>query len=238
MLLASILVVCSCTPRRDFCDCMNISKAVTDGFILSEKELEEKEKGCEWIQKEMSQMELLEKMSSCYQASPNKNTKEKIDDVKPIENQNISPESNLPNPTDTLVIDKALRNDNQENPNTIENSGLEFMYSNIGNFTKSADVLKNLNFETRIRNLLGNRFDDFKKIYNNSPTLEIIVPYKNQPTEILLIYLDPNDGEKNNALLIVDPKKNLINVDITLNNKTELFYENSIKSSFFINKYE
>jgi hypothetical protein len=39
---------------------------LTDGLTLSEVEKEEKKKGCEWIEKEMSQIKMMEEMAKCY----------------------------------------------------------------------------------------------------------------------------------------------------------------------------
>ena len=39
---------------------------LTDGLTLSEVEKEEKNKGCEWIEKEMSQIKMMEEMAKCY----------------------------------------------------------------------------------------------------------------------------------------------------------------------------
>lgn len=233
-LTTTLLVFNSCTPKREFCDCMNLTKAVTDGFTLSENELLAKEEECEWIQKEMSQMQILAKMSSCYnfKETPKNDSVTKSNEIiKPN-----SGERSLDNQkADTFSNESQFQDITKEPENKISNE-LNFMYGTVGNFTKSEDVLKNVNFKNRLENLLGSSYNDFQNIYDNSPTLEIKIPYKNQPNEIMLIYL--GNGEDNNALIIVNPEKNLINVDLTLNNKTVLFYENSMKSNFFKNKYE
>ena len=63
----SFLTGCeSSTKRREFCDCVDIAKMLTDGLTLSEVEKEEKKKGCEWIEKEMSQIKMMEEMAKCY----------------------------------------------------------------------------------------------------------------------------------------------------------------------------
>lgn len=58
---------CDYFNRREFCDCMNpdLEQAFKDAFELSKKELEEKAKGCDWIEEELSAQELLEEMGKC-----------------------------------------------------------------------------------------------------------------------------------------------------------------------------
>lgn len=55
-----------CTVRRDFCECVNLEKALTDQFSLSEKEKRKKEEECKWIKEELSPMEILQKTAECW----------------------------------------------------------------------------------------------------------------------------------------------------------------------------
>lgn len=65
--ISSFLLLSGCDfqNRREFCDCMNLGQALEDSFTLSKKEQEEKAKGCEWINEELSAQELLEEISKC-----------------------------------------------------------------------------------------------------------------------------------------------------------------------------
>ena len=67
-ILFASFILTSCgtnTKKREFCDCVDVIGMITDEFTLSQKELEEKAKGCEWIEKEMSQLQIMEEMAKC-----------------------------------------------------------------------------------------------------------------------------------------------------------------------------
>lgn len=63
--ILTLFTGCDYFNRRKFCDCMDIRQAFEDAYKLSKKEQEEKAKGCEWINEELSAQELLEEMSKC-----------------------------------------------------------------------------------------------------------------------------------------------------------------------------
>jgi hypothetical protein len=59
------LFTSGCIERRDFCDCMDLTKAVTDVFTLSKEQSEAKRKGCQWIQDELSPVEIAKRFAQC-----------------------------------------------------------------------------------------------------------------------------------------------------------------------------
>ena len=71
--LISLLILCSfyfltgCEylNRREFCDCMDMGQAFEDAFKLSKIEREEKAKGCQWIEEELSTIEFIEEAKKC-----------------------------------------------------------------------------------------------------------------------------------------------------------------------------
>lgn len=68
IVLIAFFFLTSCginTKSREFCECVDIAGMLTDGLTLSQKEREEKQKGCEWIEKEMSQLQMIEEMAKC-----------------------------------------------------------------------------------------------------------------------------------------------------------------------------
>lgn len=68
IVLIAISFLTSCrtnTKKREFCECVDIAGMLTDGLTLSQKEREEKQKSCEWIEKEMSQLQMIEEMAKC-----------------------------------------------------------------------------------------------------------------------------------------------------------------------------
>lgn len=65
IIFASIFLP-GCVTKRDFCECVDLTKAVTDQYMLSEKEKTKKEKECKWIEEELSPMEILQKTAECW----------------------------------------------------------------------------------------------------------------------------------------------------------------------------
>ena len=66
LILISLTTSCdSSTERRDFCECNDIQELMTEEFTLSENEKESKQKACEWINEEMSQVEQIQAMKKC-----------------------------------------------------------------------------------------------------------------------------------------------------------------------------
>ena len=64
VLLISI-ILSSCTTKLDVCECLDLKNALTDQYLLSEKERKEKEEGCKWIYEEYSDLELIQKFAEC-----------------------------------------------------------------------------------------------------------------------------------------------------------------------------
>jgi len=64
-LVISLLFLTNCATKLDVCECLSFKKTITDQYLLSEKELKEKEEGCEWIYQEYSDMELIQKWAEC-----------------------------------------------------------------------------------------------------------------------------------------------------------------------------
>lgn len=242
LILMSILIICSCTQRREFCDCMDISKALTDGFTLSKQEMEAKERGCKWIEEKLSQMEQLQQMSQCYKVKSNEiktthNNANQIQEEPQIDTQqvpNVQPE------TENVVEENpkeetAITLQPEESQITSNSNGeLSFMYNYVHKKTKEVGILGNYIFKNRLENLLGTRFSDLQRIYDNSESSEIWIPYKKIPNEIDISFYVQNGGQVN---IVVDPKKNLINVKIQIDGKTEDFYENGVKTQMFIEVY-
>ena len=64
-----ILFSCASESRLDFCECMDLKKAFTDQYTLSKNEIEEKQKGCLWIENELSQVEITQKTLECWKSN-------------------------------------------------------------------------------------------------------------------------------------------------------------------------
>lgn len=79
VIFCSTLIIQGCTTRLDFCECMSLEKALTDQFLLSEKERKAKEDGCKWIHEELSVLEILQKWAECNgsQTPPESNRNQK-----------------------------------------------------------------------------------------------------------------------------------------------------------------
>lgn len=59
-------MVSSCQQRKDFCECADIEKMMTNALTKSKQELEAEYKGCEWIEEELSIAEIAAKSIECY----------------------------------------------------------------------------------------------------------------------------------------------------------------------------
>ncbi len=57
----------SCATKLDVCECLSFQNAITDQYLLSEKERKQKEEGCKWIYEEYSDLELVKKWAECAQ---------------------------------------------------------------------------------------------------------------------------------------------------------------------------
>ncbi|MFN5704668.1 MAG: hypothetical protein ACK45U_02325 [bacterium] len=93
LLLGTILLLFnSCgTKKRDFCDCMNLMDAFSDSYMLSQDEQERKKKECEWIERELSQVEISTKLLECWgsdSSTTNNSENETNQEVDVIEEQN------------------------------------------------------------------------------------------------------------------------------------------------------
>ena len=62
----SALMVSSCQQRKEFCECADIQKMMTNALTKSKQELEAEYKGCEWIEEELSIAEIAAKTVECY----------------------------------------------------------------------------------------------------------------------------------------------------------------------------
>lgn len=81
------LILQSCATKLDVCECLSLKNALTDQFLLSEKEQKRKEEGCKWIYEEYSDLELLQKWAECN-GSKNQQEPEKPEQAPQDENAN------------------------------------------------------------------------------------------------------------------------------------------------------
>lgn len=61
-----IFLSCASENRLEFCECMDLKKAFVDQYNLSKNEIKEKEKGCLWIENELSPVEITQKTLECW----------------------------------------------------------------------------------------------------------------------------------------------------------------------------
>lgn len=93
-LILGIIILKSCkTERRlDFCECYDIKSALTDSLLLSKSELRDKQEGCNWIEEELSPLEIQQKFIECIKN--NKTTSNAINeeavDTNPIQDPIIT----------------------------------------------------------------------------------------------------------------------------------------------------
>lgn len=113
------------------------------------------------------------------------------------------------------------------------------MVNNLHKTAKDIDLLNNSIIKSRLQNLLGSRFSELQNIFDNSITSssEVVIPYKDSPSEIEITLLDENDPNGTNAIIVIDYKRDFINVMIRKNDKGESFYENGTKSKLFRDFY-
>jgi len=64
--------------RMEFCDCMNLEKAFTDTLLLSQNERDAKRRKCAWIEKEMSEMDILQKTAQCWSDKSGESQKDSV----------------------------------------------------------------------------------------------------------------------------------------------------------------
>lgn len=96
IILASIFLP-GCVTKRDFCECVDLTKAITDQYMLSEKEKTKKEKECKWIEEELSPTEIWQKTAECWGSKSSSDSSEKelqensVDNNSNVADSNISP---------------------------------------------------------------------------------------------------------------------------------------------------
>jgi hypothetical protein len=98
IIFASIFLP-GCATKRDFCECVDLTKAVTDQYMLSENEKIKKEKECKWIQEELSPAEILQKTAECWGANtaPSaENTDEQQISATPDSSASANPQEMIP----------------------------------------------------------------------------------------------------------------------------------------------
>ncbi len=83
----------ACEKKLSICECMDLKASLTDSMTLSKDELEEKRKGCEWVERELSPLEITQKFLECngVQNSNNENTNSNVTEV---ESDKIEQENN------------------------------------------------------------------------------------------------------------------------------------------------
>ncbi len=238
--LGAIYVVClvyfGCIePRRDFCDCMDIGRGLADGLTLSKKEMEAKQRNCKWIEEELSPLEIIQRTAKCYSKTPinvgedttQQQTKQEV--VPPATNDTSGTRTDHGiNTIEQTIIQPGPSEIESTHPGT----DLQFMFDFIRKQTKDVDLLNNTALRRRLKDLLGQRFSDIQSIYDSSENSLIWIPYRNKPTEIAINIVDKNDPN-NNAEIVVDPKRDFINVRIMINGRNNKFYEDGKISKTF-----
>ena len=75
-LILGIIILKSCKSERrlDFCECYDIKSALTDSLLLSKSELRDKQEGCNWIEEELSPLEIQQKFIECIKINKTTNT--------------------------------------------------------------------------------------------------------------------------------------------------------------------
>ena len=58
-------IISSCENRNTVCECLDLGQRFNDQMTKSQNDIEEFEKGCEWISKELSPIEMVEEMEKC-----------------------------------------------------------------------------------------------------------------------------------------------------------------------------
>lgn len=92
-----IFFSCASENRIEFCECMDLKKAFTDQYNLSKNEIKEKEKGCLWIENELSPVEITHKTLECWKANGAQYDTISNASSEPIEvENNIANENNIP----------------------------------------------------------------------------------------------------------------------------------------------
>jgi hypothetical protein len=236
-IILTSIVLPGCVTKRDFCECVDLTKAVTDQYMLSENERIKKEKECKWIQEELSPAEILQKTAECWGSKSSSDSLEKELQEKSVDNNSNVADSNISpspyKPEDNPTTEKS------ENQKAYDSGGLKFMVNNLHKTAKDIDLLSNSIIKSRLQNLLGSRFSELQNIFDNSITSssEVVIPYKDSPSEIEITLLDENDPNGTNAIIVIDYKRDFINVMIRKNGKGESFYENGTKSKLFRDFY-
>lgn len=92
-----IFFSCASENRIEFCECMDLKKAFTDQYNLSKNEIKEKEKGCLWIENELSPVEITQKTLECWKANGAQSDTIFNASSEPLEvENNIADENNIP----------------------------------------------------------------------------------------------------------------------------------------------
>lgn len=87
------LILQSCATKLDVCECLSFKNALTDQFLLSEKEQKRKEEGCKWIYEEYSDLELLQKWAECNGSQNQHESEKNIEQDRQSENANNEAQS-------------------------------------------------------------------------------------------------------------------------------------------------
>ena len=59
------IILSSCENRNTICECLDLGQRFSDSMTKSKNENEEFKKGCEWVSKELSLIEMAEEMKKC-----------------------------------------------------------------------------------------------------------------------------------------------------------------------------
>lgn len=94
------LLIQSCTTKLDVCECLSFKNAITDQYLLSEKERKQKEEGCEWIYEEYSDLELIQKWAEC--------TNNEINQMKQDQNSSQTEAKNTASSDNTASMQQSV----------------------------------------------------------------------------------------------------------------------------------
>jgi len=96
--IVTTFIFSSCSRKLDVCECLSFKNAIMDQYLLSEKDRQEKEEGCQWIYEEYSSVELVQKWAECNNNEVKKMQKDLNADqqseqvtIEKSDEQNISP---------------------------------------------------------------------------------------------------------------------------------------------------
>lgn len=157
------LVITSCQKRLTICECMDIKAALTDSLYLSKNELEEKRKGCEWIEQELSPLEITQKFLECIGGTSDANSVQ----------SNTTCDSCVNETEDNSQIAEEIESSNNGNTLNIPTNGSA--YSKEISYFYSSQNIENPNLATPLTYI-----EQGTKVYyynhpENSPWIYVIV---------------------------------------------------------------